>query len=71
MLQKIAEVGNFAKIMDRAMAVKDNDCKRLGIAAIFLLAQYSEVHMRNRKPFNPLLGETYEIIQPHYRLMTE
>ena len=27
--------------------------------------------MRNRKPFNPLLGETYEIIQPNYRYFSE
>lgn len=26
---------------------------------------------RTRKPFNPLLGETYEIIQPNYRYFTE
>ena len=29
------------------------------------------MYQRNRKPFNPLLGETYEIIQPTYRFISE
>ncbi len=29
------------------------------------------MYQRNRKPFNPLLGETYEIIQPNYRFISE
>lgn len=62
MLQKVGEVANFTHIMDKAMSIRDNDFKRLGTIAIFILSQYSEVNMRNRKPFNPLLGETYEII---------
>lgn len=71
MLQKIAEVVNQAKIMDQAMAIKNDDCKRLGLIAIFLLSQYSEVVGRVRKPFNPILGETYEIIQPNFRMCCE
>jgi len=39
--------------------------------SIFILSQYSVVQWRNRKPFNPLLGETYEIIQPEYRFVSE
>lgn len=71
MLQKISEVSNFYKIMDQAIATKEDDYKRLGLIAIFLMSQYSEVYQRNRKPFNPILGETYEIIQPGYRFMSE
>jgi len=70
MLQKISEIVNFHTIMDDAMKVKD-DYKKLGMIAIFLLSQYSEVTGRNRKPFNPILGETYEIIQPNYRFVAE
>jgi hypothetical protein len=47
--------------MERAVAVK-NDYKRMAHIGIFLMAQYSDVYQRTRKPFNPILGETYEII---------
>jgi len=48
-----------------------DDCKKLGYIAIFLMSQYADVYKRNRKPFNPILGETYEIIQPNYRFFCE
>ena len=35
------------------------------------MSQYSDVYLRNRKPFNPILGETFEIIQPNFRYITE
>ena len=57
--------------MDKAVACRNDDCKRLGYIAICLLAQYNEVIGRNRKPFNPLLGETFEIIQPEFRWLSE
>ena len=56
--------------MDLALKEKD-DCKRLGLIAIFLISQYEAVYLRTRKPFNPLLGETYEVIQPNYRFCAE
>lgn len=71
MLQRICEVVKTTSIMDRAMEIKDDDCKRLGMIAIYLVSQYAEVYQRNRKPFNPILGETYEIIQPNFRVMSE
>lgn len=61
MLQKICEVANYASIMDQAINTKDDE-KRLGLIAIFVMGQYGEVFQRNRKPFNPILGETYELI---------
>lgn len=70
MLQKIAEVCSNTPIMEMALKEKD-DSKRLGLIAIFLISQYEAVYLRNRKPFNPLLGETYEIIQPNYRFVSE
>lgn len=29
------------------------------------------VETRNRKPFNPVLGETYELVQPEWRFVAE
>ena len=70
MLQKISEIVNNSYIMDDAVKIQD-DYEKIGHIAIFLVSQYSQVYMRNRKPFNPMLGETFEIIQPTYRFMAE
>ena len=70
MLQKIAEVTQYHHLMEYAMKQKDPYVKMAHIG-VFLMAQYSNVYPRTRKPFNPILGETYEIIQPSYRFMTE
>lgn len=70
MLQKIAEQCKFTPIMDKALEMND-DYKRLALIAVYTLAQYAEISSRNKKPFNPILGETYEIIQPNYRFVAE
>jgi Oxysterol-binding protein len=70
MLQKISEITQFHKLIDEAVKEKD-PYRRMGLVGIFLISQYSEVYRRNRKPFNPLLGETYEVITPDYRFMSE
>jgi hypothetical protein len=57
--------------MDNALKIKDDDCRRLAEITCFVFSQYSEVYMRNRKPFNPILGETYEIVQPNFRFIAE
>jgi hypothetical protein len=62
MLQKISEVTKNAHLFDLALQEKKDDYKRLGMISIALLSQYAEVYLRNRKPFNPILGETYEIL---------
>ena len=71
MLQKIGEVTKNTSIMDRAMQERNDDCRRLALISIFFLSQYAEVYLRQRKPFNPILGETYEIIQPNHRFICE
>ena len=43
------------------MTIKD-PYKKMGHIGIFLMSQYSDVYLRTRKPFNPILGETYEIV---------
>lgn len=56
--------------MDKAIAEK-NDCKRLAMIACFVLSQYADVVGRTRKPFNPILGETYELLAPNFRFVSE
>lgn len=56
--------------MEKAIEEPD-DYKKLALIALNELAQYSDVNGRARKPFNPILGETYEMIQPNYRMVVE
>ena len=39
--------------------------------AAFNVAQYKSSLNRNVKPFNPLLGETYELDRPTFRYFAE
>ena len=39
--------------------------------ACFVLTQYADVIGRTRKPFNPILGETYELVTPNFRFVSE
>ena len=70
MLQKVGELNHYHHVIEDAITQKD-ECKKLGYIAIFAMSQYSDVYGRNRKPFNPILGETFEIIQPNYRYFSE
>jgi hypothetical protein len=37
----------------------------------FCIAQYSGTHYRLTKPFNPILGETFEFKTPKWRFISE
>ena len=45
--------------------------KRLAYVAIFNATQYNSVLGRKLKPFNPILGETYEYTTSKYRFIGE
>jgi hypothetical protein len=62
---------HYHHIMEKAMEIVDDDSKRLALIGIYILSQYADAHLRVRKPFNPVLGETYELIQPTYRYLSE
>ncbi|CCH45827.1 Oxysterol-binding protein 2 [Wickerhamomyces ciferrii] len=74
-LQKIAESFEFTQLLDQASLESQPDVKILKIAtfAISNLSS-SRVKERNlRKPFNPILGETFELIREDlgYRFIAE
>lgn len=37
----------------------------------FAIAQYKSPDRRIAKPFNPILGETYELLTPDYKFFAE
>lgn len=59
MLQRLTEDFEYAAILDAAASCKD-PYERLAYIAAFTVSSYSTTTTRTGKPFNPLLGETYE-----------
>ncbi|GAA6016301.1 hypothetical protein JCM11491_006808 [Sporobolomyces phaffii] len=63
-LQRIAEELEYTELLDRAVAAAD-PLERLTLVAVFAISTYGGNKYRvTRKPFNPLLGETFEWIRP-------
>nr|CAH7728422.1 unnamed protein product [Callosobruchus chinensis] len=59
MLQRLTEDYEYADILDIAAKMGD-PCEQLAYVAAFTISAYSTTSDRTGKPFNPLLGETYE-----------
>lgn len=71
LLQKAAEV-NVAgdHYLVKAAASKETTL-RMVYCLGQLLTQHNFVKHRCKKPFNPMLGETYELVTEHYRFFAE
>ncbi|XP_065582565.1 oxysterol-binding protein 1-like [Artemia franciscana] len=59
MLQRLTEEYQYSDILDTA-AGKSDSCEQLSYVAAFVVSCYGTTSFRTTKPFNPLLGETYE-----------
>uniref|UniRef100_A0A1I8MC37 Oxysterol-binding protein n=1 Tax=Musca domestica TaxID=7370 RepID=A0A1I8MC37_MUSDO len=59
MLQRLTEDYEYASILDLAARCTD-ECEQLAYLAAFTVSAYATTANRTGKPFNPLLGETYE-----------
>lgn len=59
MLQRLTEDYEYSELLDRAALCTD-PCEQLAYVAAFTVSSYSTTINRTGKPFNPLLGETYE-----------
>jgi len=59
-LQKMAEIMEYTDLLDQAAACED-PAMRLALIAAFAVAPYAAAE-RVWKPFNPTLGETYEMV---------
>ncbi|KAM0790735.1 hypothetical protein ACM66B_004590 [Microbotryomycetes sp. NB124-2] len=63
-LQRIAEEMEYSRLLDQAAGASDS-LERLAFVAVWAVAGFSGNKYRSsRKPFNPLLGETYECVRP-------
>ncbi|CAL1616554.1 unnamed protein product [Knipowitschia caucasica] len=73
MLQRLTEDLEYSELLDRAAAC-ESSLEQMGLVAAFSVSSYSTTAQRSAKPFNPLLGETYELdrLEEHgYRSVCE
>ncbi|CCC71851.1 hypothetical protein NCAS_0I01830 [Naumovozyma castellii] len=72
LLQRVTEDLEYSELLDQAATFEDSTLRLLYIA-VFTASSYASTIGRVAKPFNPLLGETYEYSRPdkHYRFFTE
>jgi oxysterol-binding protein 1 len=72
LLQRVAEDMEYADLLDIA-ADRTDSTERMVYVAAFAASEYASTIGRVAKPFNPLLGETYEYVRPdkHYRFFIE
>lgn len=72
LLQRVAEDLEYTDLLDMA-ASRANSMERLVYIAAFAASEYASTIGRVAKPFNPLLGETFEYARPDkgYRFYIE
>ncbi|RLV93393.1 Oxysterol-binding protein 2 [Spathaspora sp. JA1] len=72
LLQRLAEDIEYSSLLNDACKYSDS-CLRLIYVSTFATTEYSSTINRIAKPFNPLLGETFEYVRPDesYRLFVE
>lgn len=73
LLQRVVEDMEYVEILDKASSFYQSSLLRLLYVAIFSVSPYASTQGRIAKPFNPLLGETYEFVEPwkNYRCICE
>ncbi|KAF5391163.1 hypothetical protein D9757_003103 [Collybiopsis confluens] len=72
MLQRMAEDMEFSECLD--VAARETDpLRRIAFVAAFAISNYSSTIGRIAKPFNPMLGETFEYVRldKQYRYVSE
>ncbi|KAI8369452.1 Oxysterol-binding protein-domain-containing protein [Radiomyces spectabilis] len=63
-LQRACEELEYSELLDKAASLPDS-LERLMYVSAFIVSSYASSQYRTgRKPFNPMLGETYENIRP-------
>ncbi|EFX82655.1 hypothetical protein DAPPUDRAFT_48987 [Daphnia pulex] len=63
MLQRLSEELEYSELLDKASETED-PYERMVLIAAFAVSAYGSSHVRaGHKPFNPLLGETYECVR--------
>jgi hypothetical protein len=61
MLQRLCEQFEYAELLNKTIRIEDS-CLRMAYVMAFAFSYYSSSINRIRKPFNPLLSETFEFV---------
>ena len=69
-LQKCATSMEYVDLLDGAVAHPDS-LKRLAIVAAYVITNLTCLERNSTKPFNPLLGETFELVTDKYKFLAE
>jgi hypothetical protein len=80
-LQRSAEIMSNWKIVQELLNTINEDqasqdpskasCKRLALCGMMQIAHFIGQRNRIKKPFNPILGETFELVNDRFRFMAE
>ncbi|KAF1945314.1 oxysterol binding protein 1 [Clathrospora elynae] len=75
-LQRLAEQLEYSELLDAAVSAASDTGERLVYMAAFAISAFSNARVKDRairKPFNPMLGETYELVREDkgYRFFAE
>lgn len=68
--QKLAETVEYNDLLERA-SQEQNSLIRLALVATYSASRYCCVVGRTHKPFNSLLGETFELVTTKYKFFSE
>ena len=76
LLQRLSESVEYPQLLDNAAGATTSPAERLMYVAAFAVSYYSNNRVKERavrKPFNPMLGETYELVREDlgYRFLAE
>lgn len=72
-LQRLCEELEYSALLDRAARARDPRQRLVFVAAFAVSAYASTFYRAGSKPFNPVLGETYECVRPDrgFRFISE
>lgn len=70
LLQKCAQSMEYNELLDRA-GTEPNPARRIAIVAVHAISQLTIAERTASKPFNPLLGETYEYVTKDFSYLSE
>lgn len=70
MMQKVAEIMEYSDLLNKADQSDDPLIRMIYVIA-FSISQYKGPDSRLFKPFNPILGETFELLTPDYKYFAE
>ena len=71
-LQRVCEMNMQSMDILKTAAIKTTDsAKRMALCTIHGIVMYHDIKRRTKKTFNPMLGETYELVMEDFKYISE